>query len=342
MADQAEIEALENAKNSLIRIQDFDVSKLPRESELGKSYSFNDAVEPATRIVELFKRLSPSAVDDFGKTQLDQVQQQADACFNLFETALQFDAKQANAHDVKQRIIQQITATYQGAFNVLFPLVGYSLHKSADFQRLDSEARSALQKIKDDANDITESLEQQQTDAETALEAIKMVAAEQGVTQQSIYFKDEADQNTTDAETWRQRTINIAWLLGGYAVLSLFIHKIPFLTPINTYETVQMAVSKILIFAVISFMLYLSSRNFLSHKHNAVVNKHRQNALMTYKALVEAAGEKQQASDAVLIHAASCIYAPQPTGYTSGENGVGKGATSVIELLSKPITPSSD
>lgn len=341
MTTEAEKEALDSAVSSLKRIQDFDVELLPREAELGKSYSFNNAVKPASRLIELFKRLSPEALNDFGTTQLSQLQGQTDACFNLFDSVLSFDAKQANAHDVQQKLIQQIEGAYQGAINVMLPLVGYSLHKSADFQRLDSEARAALQKIKDEANEITTSLEQQQADAENALEAIRTVAAEQGVTQKAIYFKDEADQNTTDAEAWRDKTIRVAWLLGVYAVISLFIHKIPWIAPANTYETVQMAVSKILIFAVISFVLYLSARNFLSHKHNAVVNRHRQNALMTYKALVEAAGEKQQASDAVLVHAASCIYAPQPTGYTGG-GADAQGAKSVIELLSKPISPGSD
>lgn len=341
MADTAENESRENAISSLVRMQEFDVSTLPREAELGKSYSFNLAVAPATRLVELFRRLAPEALVDFGKTQLDQLQQQSDSCYNLFNAVLEFDATQSNAHEQQQKLIQQISGAYQGAFNVMLPFVGYSLHKSADFQRLDSEARAALQKIKDDANEITENLEQQKSDAEGVLAAIRKVAAEHGVTQQAIYFKDEADRNETDAETWRDRTIKVAWLLGSYSVLSIFIHKIPWLAPVNTFDTVQMAVSKVLIFAVISFILYLSTRNFLSHKHNAVVNRHRQNALMTYKALVEAAGKKQQASDAVLVHAASCIYAPQPTGYTGGASDV-QGAKSVIELLSKPISPGSE
>jgi hypothetical protein len=342
MTTNAEKEALENAINSLTRMQEFEVENLPREDELGRSYSFHNAVEPATRIIELFSRLAPEALDDFGTTQLNQLQKQADACFKLFESVLTFDAKQGDANVVQQRLIRRIESAYQGAFDVMLPLVGYSLHKSADFQRLDSEARAALQKIKDEANEITKNLEQKQTDAENALEAIRTVAAEQGVTQQAIYFKDEADQNTKDAETWREKTIKIAWWLGGYSVLTLGLHKIPFIAPANTYETVQMAVSKILIFAVISFVLYLSAKNFLSNKHNAVVNRHRQNALMTYKALVEAAGEKQQASDVVLVHAASCIYAPQSTGYSPSGNGSGQGAKSVIELLSKPVTPSAE
>lgn len=342
MTTDTEKEALKNAITSLTRMQKFEVNSLPREDELGKSYSFHNVVEPATRIVELFGRLAPEVLDDFGATQLNQLQGQADACFNLFERVLNFDAKQGNAHKVQQQLIQQIEGAYQGAFNVMLPLVGYSLHKSADFQRLDSEARAALQKIKDETNEITKSLEQKQTESEDALEAIRTVAAEQGVTQQAIYFKKEADQNATDSETWRRRTIKIAWWLGGYSVLTLGLHKIPLIAPVSTYETVQLAISKILIFAVISFILYLSAKNFLSHKHNAVVNRHRQNALMTYKALVEAAGDKQQASDAVLVHAASCIYAPQATGYSPSGNGSGQGAKSVIELLSKPVTPSSE
>lgn len=339
---EPEQEAFDTAVASLKRMQEFDADSLPREAELGKTYSFNDAVEPAIRLIELFKRLSPESLDDFGITQLNQLTGQTDACFNLFDQILTFDAKQGNAHNVKQALLQKIYASHQAAFDVMLPFVGYSLHKSADFQRLDSEARAALQKIKDEANEITGALEKQQTDAETALEAIRTVAAEQGVTQQAIYFKNEADQNETDAETWKEKTMGMAKLLGAYAVLSLGIHKLPFIAPGNTYETVQMAVSKILIFAVISFVLYLSARNFMSHKHNAAVNRHRQNALMTYKALVEATGDNQQASDAVLIHAASCIYAPQPTGYAAGGESSAQGAKSVIELLSKPITSSSD
>ena len=342
MANEAENQARERANASLVRMQEFDVQTLPREAELGRSYSFSAAVEPASRLVELFKRLSPEALKDFGENQLDELQQQADASFNLLNSILQFDPKQGNAHGVQQDLIQQITNSYQDIFSVLHPLIGYSLHKSADFQRLDREARATLQKIQDDASEITENLDQHKLDAEKALAAIRTVAAEQGVTQQAIYFKEEADKNEKDAEIWRKRTINMAWLLGGYAVISIFVHTIPGLIPTNIFETVQMAVSKMLIFAVISFVLYLSARNFLSHKHNAVVNRHRQNALMTYKALVEAAGEKQQASEAVLVHAAACIYAPQATGYTAGSGSDTQGAKSVIELLSRPISTGTE
>jgi hypothetical protein len=341
MANDNEIERREVTYKSLERIQNFDIEQLPREDELGINFRFTDALAPAQRLVSLFRRISLSALDDFGVTELNLLEKQAAGCYSLFDQVLHFDETQADAISVKNRVIEQIENAYQAAFSALMPLIGYSLYKTADFNRIEADSRAALQSIKDEATLITKELEQQKVDANSALEEIRNVAAEQGVTQQAIYFKDEADLNHTNAEEWRTKTIRVAWLLGIFACLSLFIHKIPFLTPTNTYDTVQLSISKILIFTVISYVLFLSAKNFLSHRHNAIVNRHRQNALMTYKSLVEASGDNQQASDAVLIHAAACIYSPQPTGYSSSRSE-SQGSKSIIELMTKPISSNAE
>lgn len=340
MTKEDDSNARETTEKSLSRIQNFDIAKLPRESELGINFRFTSVLPSATRLVDLFKRLPTSALNDFGRTQLMEVETQAASCYNLFDQVLKFDETQSNALSARDSLITQIENSYQGAFNVLMPLIGYSLYKTADFQRLETDARAALQKINDEADDIKSQLNSQKEDAQKVLDEIRQVAAEQGVTQQAIYFKSEADENIIQANEWRSTTIKLAWGLGIYSFSSLFLHKIPGLAPLSTYDAVQLATSKILIFSVISFVLFLSTKNFLSHKHNATVNRHRQNALMTYKSLVEAAGDKQQASDAILIHAAACIYSPQPTGYTNSGSDM-QGAKSVVELLSKPISSAS-
>jgi len=89
------------------------------------------------------------------------------------------------------------------------------------------------------------------------------------------------------------------------------------------------------VFAVLSFMLYLSARSFLSHKHNAVVNRHRQNALLTYRALADAAAADQN-REVILTHAAACIFSPQPTGY-SNDGGDAAKVSSVVEVFGKPF-----
>lgn len=336
MAKKDEQELRKTIAESLSRMQTFDVQQLRREGELGQIYSFTEVVEPAARQADLYRRLPISVLDDLPPQQLQQIGNQANQDFNRFDQILKFDATQQNAHAVRQQLINQVNDSYQQTFGVLHPLIAYSLHKTADFQRLEGEARATLQGIKDEASKIKSELEEQKKGASLVLEQIREVAAEQGVTQQASYFRKAADDHDTEAEKWRNLTGKLAWTLGIYAFLTLFFNQIPWFTPTDTYQAIQLGVSKLLIFAVISFMLYLAARNFLSHKHNAIINRHRQNALLTYKALVEGATEKS-ASDAVLMHAAACIYGPQPTGYAEQSRIEGGGAKSVIELLSKPI-----
>ena len=62
-------------------------------------------------------------------------------------------------------------------------------------------------------------------------------------------------------------------------------------------------------------------------------SRHRQNSLLTYRALVEAAGEGGT-EDIVLAHAASCIFSPQETGFSNTKND-SPGSKSVLELMNK-------
>ena len=101
---------------------------------------------------------------------------------------------------------------------------------------------------------------------------------------------------------------------------------------------IQLGVSKILIVTVISFMLYLSARSYLSHKQNAIVNRYRQNSLLTYRALVDAAGSSEN-REVILTHAATCICGPQRTGY-SQDSGEATKASSVVEVFGKPLAGS--
>jgi hypothetical protein len=208
------------------------------------------------------------------------------------------------------------------------------MYKTVDFQRLEGEARSTLQAIQDQASKVTKSLQKDKEASQQVLDEIRKVAAEQGVTQQAIYFKESADEHEAQAVIWRNATIKVAIGLLLFAIVSIFIHKIPFLDPVNTYQAAQLAISKVLIFGVISFMLYLCAKNFISHKHNAIINRHRQNALLTYRALIEAAGDTPN-REVILVQAAACIFGPQGTGYTSDSIPPPPGVQSVIEFFCK-------
>lgn len=218
----------EEAKFSLERIQSFDVSSLPRGEELGLTLSFRDAIEPATNLVSLFKRLSVAALQDFPDQSLNIIKTQANNIFNLFKQALDFDPTQQDPSSQRSSIISNIKSSYHSVFQDIHPFISYSLHRSADFQRLDSDARSTLQGIQDSAEKINQKLKDSEDEAQRILGEIRKVAAEEGVSQQAKYFNDEFKDHEAEAEKWKQVANKYAIGLGVFAIISLFLHKLPF------------------------------------------------------------------------------------------------------------------
>ena len=323
-------------KDSLERMQSFDAMDLPREKELGTILNFKNAVEPATRLIDLYKRIPATVLVDFPVTELDQILKQANNDYNRLNEILSFKAGQPI--ETRDSLIEQLRGSYQQSFKVLHPFISYASFKSADFQRLETEARAMIQSVQDQGAKVAAELEKKQEEAEKILTDIRKAAAEQGVSQQAVYFQQAEKEHEKQAKTWLIATICLAVAMTLYAVASLFIHKIPLLRSDTVYGSIQLGVSKTLVFAVISYMLYLCARNYLANKHNSIVNKHRQNALMTYKAILNAAKDIEQ-KEVILTHAASCIFGPQNTGYSRGAGDKSPSAKSVVGLLTKPFTP---
>lgn len=330
-------ELYEEARESLERIQGFDVDTLPRVTDLGNALNFSEVVSSAQQLIDLYKRLSTTALQDFPDNILTPIRDNANNHYNLFKQILDFNLAQQDPATARTNLINQVKAAYQPAFQALHQYISYSLHRSADFQRLDADARATLQAIEDKSGKISENLSKHETDAQSVLQEIRRVAAEEGVTKQAAHFNVEFEHHTTEADRWQDYVVKLAIALGAFAIFSLFLHKIPFLKPETTYDAVQLSISKVLIFSVMVYMLFLSAKNFLNHKHNAIINKHRQNALMTHTALVEASGD-EGVRDAVLLQASSCIFSPQATGYAVGSDSDVSNQKSMVEILSRPVT----
>lgn len=325
---------LDETASSLARVQQFAAESLVQDARLGKDKAFTAAVGPAQRLIDLYARLSERALQDFPDATLNEIKQRANADFKLFDEILKFDTNRSTAE--RDGMTTALTEAYNAAFALLHPLVAYSLHRSADFRRLETEARAVMQEVSDRAVSIETELNETKAAAQSILSDVRKTAAESGVTQQAMYFKEAADEHEAQGEVWRTRLINLAWAAGAFAFASLFFHKIPWLRPTSAYETVQIGVSKILIFGVLSFLLYLAARNFMSHRHNAVVNRHRHQSLLTFRALVAAAGVEAN-RDIVLTHAAACIFGPQSTGYSDDGRQGAPSAKSVVELMGSNI-----
>lgn len=316
----------EETISSVKRMQDFSSETLPRIEELGKEINFSAAMEPATRLVELYKRVSVEALKDFPDNLLKQIQDRANADFAIFQQILDFKFQgQANPEQTQTTYISQVIDTYQTTFATLKDVISYSACRTTDFRLIEQEARGVFQGIRDKAEQVTSQLENSKEEGDRILDEVRKVAAEQGVSQQAIYFKNESKLHENDSETWKKWTIGAAALLVVVSICFLFLHKWDFISPKDKYETMQFIASKVFIFATLSYLLYMCGKNFLAHKHNSILNRHRQNALMTYQAITDAA-KSPEGKEIVLAQAAYCMFSPQETGYIKVVSNDGAGS----------------
>ncbi len=305
---------LQRATELVQHIQKFDATKLSRVADLGKELSFEEISESANLIIGLFNYIDTETVKKLPDDALRSISQYAEDTKNLFAQILNFRASDHNAMEIRRKIINKIEKLHSGILVAFGPFISYSLRQSGKLSQLSEASNNAdalLQSIKDKSDETLK-------DIEAVAENIKTVAAEQGVSQQAHYFKMESEYHQKHAKKWLIATAIFAVVLALYSCVSLFIHKISWINigdgDLSGYVAVNLITGKILIFAVIAYMLFLSAKNFLSHKHNAVVNKHRQNALQTFQTLADAANN-ESSRDIVLNYASACIFAPQDTGY---------------------------
>lgn len=328
---------LTETKDAVRRLQDFETTKLARRDELGP-FHFEAALPYAERLKKLYAQMSLQHLDELPQENLPNIRDNANAVFNIFDNVLKFDPQTVeNPRQANDALVESLRGTYPHQFNTLQNVISYLASRQRDFSAIEQQARAAAQGATDQAELLKRQLADAEAEAKRILEEIRKTAAEQGVSQQAKYFADEAKEHTDRAADWLMSTKKWALGLGIYAGATLIMAYIPSLAPENAFEAVQISMSKILIFAVIAYMLFLSARTFLAHRHNAVINKHRQNALLTFNALADGTTSDAQ-RDVVVTAAANCIYAPQETGY-----GRASGATppQLIEMVPKIINAGS-
>ncbi|MDE0485291.1 MAG: hypothetical protein OXI67_22190 [Candidatus Poribacteria bacterium] len=92
---------------------------------------------------------------------------------------------------------------------------------------------------------------------------------------------------------------------------------------------------------MIYLLLNRSIKNYTAEKHLQTVNRHRQNALATFGAFVEAAGENRETRDAVLLAATKAIFDANQSGYLSAKTSSSDTASPVQQIIKEVIPTKS-
>jgi hypothetical protein len=334
MSDGTE-DALAQTISSVESIQNLDPQQIARTETLGRALDFSAAIPAFRKVVEFYKQIPIQFLADLPDSQQTQLRQYALEFLAIFQRLMAFDpAQSSDAKGEREGLINQVNGAHTTQFNNMYPLVSYLASRQRDLSSVEREARAVVEATKAQADQLTETMKSAEAETQRVLAEVRKTAAEAGVSQQARYFADQAQIHSDAAGDWQKYTVALAAALAVFAALSVLLGY-TVLEPKTVYQALQLTIAKVLIFSTLAYLLFLSARTLLAHRHNEIVNKHRQNALLTFNALAEAASS-EQTREVVLTHASACIFAPQESGFAKPAGA--QTAQSLIEVLPRVMS----
>jgi len=237
-----------------------------------------------------------------------------------------------NAMPTRDSLIAAIRDSYDTCFSQIAPVIAYSIRKGTDFEKLESQAAAIVQKLETLKTESEKKQKHTTIEMESILDKVRQAAAEVGVSQHATHFQTQSAEHDKAAKGWLKATIIMAVLTLAWGVMTFFLHPegIGGNAPTSTL-VVQYMFSKLIILSALYFGLVWAGKNYTAHRHNYVVNKHRQNALSSFETFAKAA-EDVDVKNAVLLQATQSIFAPQMSGY-SDKDGDSEAPNKIIEIL---------
>lgn len=313
--DKAARDAFKTSLKALLAVTP---ASLARESELGTTLSFTEGIPYFERIIALFRKFDSISIDEVPYGAIQGSFNAANEAMNLFKSIQSFNPQQGNPSAARASLLAQVRDQYETYYARLSPVLAFAGRKETNFDEFEQKARVALDAVNKLAGEISEKGKTLEASAEGILNKLQEAAAKLGAGQHSISFKLQSDEHKFIARIWLGITI-LSVILGMYAVWYFFLGPMKVdVEKLTTGQAIYLVASRLMLFSIISFIIYWAAKNHGAHQHNYVINKHRQNALATFQTFIEAAGSEQSVKNAVLLQAGQAIYGQQSTGYSDG------------------------
>jgi hypothetical protein len=277
-------------KATLDALNAIEPESLVRADVLGQALSFEAGLPVFRRTLGLFKDLSACSLEGLPFEALGEVHNYANQVLALLQQIKNFSVQTNPQNPVATRdnLIQQLRDQWNTYYRAVTPHISYAIRKGTDFDTLEREARGALALQKQLTNEQRTEKDKILAEMQGALERVRQAAAEAGVAQHAIHFKDEAEFHRKQSVYWLLAAVVFASLTIVYALWSI-APELSGLGGATIAHVVELIVPRLIVIIVLTFGLVWSARNFASSRHNFVVNRHRQNALSSFEAFVKGA-----------------------------------------------------
>jgi hypothetical protein len=333
MATKEQVEELRKICQSGLGLS---IEKLVSRPETWGEINFERARPSLETAHFLFNAYATLPVEILPQNEIQQLTSHLRAVASNMEGINKFrlatDNPRAQSDQMTAALNEAVDAAVRGSFAPL-PFLAY--------HRGDVDAQLAkLEEYRDLAKkafEETQALIAEKTKhVDDAVTAARNTAAKAGAAVFTQDFFEEAKRQE-DGAFW--------WLLtcGGFAagaVAAAIVSFIWFQPPENASVAyvLQFTVTKLVVIGGLITAAVWCGNIYRALRHQIAINRHRGNGLKTFQAFIEAAGDRQEVRDAVLLETTRSIFAVVPSGFlnateTNADGGLR--AADAAKILSK-------
>ena len=331
-------EQLQGVKEKLKELVVLDPKALARTTDLSPDINFKAAVPHFEEMLDVCKQLSERDLSRLTHRQLSTMSSAFDQLSSLINQVKEFTLNQNTPGDVCNDIVASIADAYDGVMDPLLLPLAFTATQATDYAKIEREAKGYHATMQKETEELSSFISSARTEAERALAAVKEQAAEAGVSTNAQIFVGVAKQHEAASGKWLKATVRltvVTLVVALAALIAAFLYQ-----PTNVAATIQYVVAKLLVISTLSFGVLWCARNYRSERHNETLNRHRANALMTFRAFVEGSGD-DRIKDAILLQAAQAAFSGRPTGFDSPERE-SPTINPVVEILGKSLSRSGE
>ena len=339
--------ATQLSKN-LEHLTQLKVEDVVQASKLGEMFSFSSAAPLVEKTKAICQSLASSRLDLASEAKLQALVNVTNELIRCIGEFRNFSpTQQPNATQRRDGLVIQFRSAFDQAFDVFAGVLAISQRQG--MEQYEAEAKAAAERLKAFIDEQHTSFDTYRKSAEKeineTLGKAKQAAQEVGIVQHSTFFKLEANGHKKMARCWlgvtvllAAATVYAAWV--NYDRTFALLEKASATTESSATQspsqgttplTIQLAIAKLIGFSILFSAVLWSGRIYRAHRHNYVINQHRQNALSTFEAFAKATDDSPT-KNAVLLQATQCIFGPQSTGYLSQERET-EGYPQILEIV---------
>lgn len=304
----------------LTKITALKAADLARTEELGKKLSYESGVPLFRAIIDFFRRFGQADISFLSIHLLNEVRDACQDVNNCFDNIRTIDLTSlGNPAAERDGHIAELDNAFGNRVTLLAPLLAASGHESLSLREKEEDTKRLIADLHRMKVDVEKEKDEILSSVRSALTEVQEAAAKAGVATHAVHFDAEAKKYEQSSAKWLKRTVVLAigaLVLTGVAAVHSFIAS-----P-SVGQSVQIAVSKIAVLAIVYSCMIWAARIYRSERHNWTVNRDRCNALLSFETFV-AASSDTPTKNAVLLQATESIFGHQPSGFSDKTQDTG-------------------